>query len=669
LNVWVAHTTLDSNGVPIEPWDYRPVSNNTDYPSDVRITYMPSGTYADRVFITWSGDYPAAPADEGSWGQIAYSDPPYTSWTNQTVDINTGNQNYNIKRIIFLLCRETSQELIFVWEHLDYASLEDPNPKNVDTHCKISTDGGATWGSAFQVTPGGGDYHFFPNGCVDQNDVAWVFFYWRTSTGDDRDLCVRLYDGSWSAKTDIWDTTDNIQFPACISTAEGTADNRVYFVVTRDHGVNEIYKLHVGYTDGDYTSSSPPSIGDWIKKGPYASDASDSNYNRRQILNIVHTGDGYTWVPYGENDNPYDECNMWTFYSNDGFNTDTTTKLTRDAYTNGHQMTDTLTIGGTSRVYEVYHSNKEISLKVNYDIYLAIYKQGWESDPDTIGPITTEAAVNYNNVSAGDNIRLTANHNDVQTGYSTVATAEYFWDSDPGEGSGYSMDAAGSTFDTQTEASINSSVSTSGLSEGWHTLYVRGKDSGGYWGGTDSIDVYIKSSGTVTFNVDLVAGLNLISMPLNVSGLFDAQDLIDLINADGGGAVSVSRWLAATGVWDTFNDGGASPFGIEVWEGYFINCNKASTWNACGKLQESIPVDLVAGLTLIGTSMDMGVDYDAQDLINDINADGGNAQAVSRWLAATGVWDTFNDGGASPFIIDRGAGYFVNNAMASTWTP
>jgi hypothetical protein len=185
------------------------------------------------------------------------------------------------------------------------------------------------------------------------------------------------------------------------------------------------------------------------------------------------------------------------------------------------------------------------------------------------------------------------------------------------------------------------------------------------------------------FKIEFVAGLNLISMPLNVTdpdvAPFDAQDLIDLINGDGGGALSVSRWLAATGVWDTFNDGSASPFEINAWEGYFINCNIASTWNATGKPKESEPVDLVAGLTLIGISKDLkdptasepsgNPYYSAQDIVNEINADGGSAQAVSRWIAATGTWDTFNDGGASPFRVERGVGYFVNNDAASTWTP
>jgi len=185
------------------------------------------------------------------------------------------------------------------------------------------------------------------------------------------------------------------------------------------------------------------------------------------------------------------------------------------------------------------------------------------------------------------------------------------------------------------------------------------------------------------FKIELVAGLNLISMPLNVTdpdaAPFDAQDLIDLINGDGGGAVSVSRLLVATGVWDTFNDGGASPFEIKVWEGYFINCNIASTWNATGKATESRTVHLGAGFNLIGIAKDLkdptpvkpsgNPCYSAQDLINDINADGGNCIAVYRY--SKGIGQGFNDGDPESFDFEvkRGSGYFVHCNQKSDWTP
>jgi len=300
------------------------------------------------------------------------------------------------------------------------------------------------------------------------------------------------------------------------------------------------------------------------------------------------------------------------------------------------------------------------------------------SGGDTTGPMVWAGSVTVqpNPIYDTNTTWFNATIDDFTKGNSSIHSttpAEFFIDSIPVDhnGTGTSMNLVSSPTSPTEDVAWNG---TPTWGEGAHTVYVHGQDEHGNWGTSFESSEYTQiGGGKQIVKIDLVAGLNLISMPLDVddpdAAPFDAQDLIDLINGDGGGAVSVSRWLAATGVWDTFNDLGASPFEIKTWEGYFINCNIASTWNATGQLEGSQPVDLVAGLTLIGISKDMGASYNAQDLINDINADGGSAQAISRWLAATGVWDTFNDLGASPFIIERGAGYFVNNAVASTWTP
>jgi len=116
--------------------------------------------------------------------------------------------------------------LLWVWEHLDYATLPG-NPTRVQTHVTISADGGATWAvptRVFPVTTTETNFYFFPHGAVDQNDVAWVFAYFRTPTGNNRDLALRLYDGIWSATAPVvFNTADNIQWPAVLSTADAGA--------------------------------------------------------------------------------------------------------------------------------------------------------------------------------------------------------------------------------------------------------------------------------------------------------------------------------------------------------------------------------------------------------------------------------------------------------------
>lgn len=65
---------------------------------------------------------------------------------------------------------------------------------------------------------------------------------------------------------------------------------------------------------------------------------------------------------------------------------------------------------------------------------------------------------------------------------SDIAGAEYFFDNDPGEGSGISLPAADGDFDSPEESVDLSEIDTSFLTIGNHTLYVRFKSADGLWG-------------------------------------------------------------------------------------------------------------------------------------------------------------------------------------------
>jgi hypothetical protein len=141
-NVWMAHTTLDENGAPQEPWSHQSISNLNDLPKDLRLNYFRTGAYEGRVIVTWTGYDPAwgdQQMDFGSWGRIAHSDPPYDTWNVVTIDRNSGEQATNAKRVNFNLIRETTQEIIFVFEYLGSSSSEDP-PSIVQTWYSVSTD-------------------------------------------------------------------------------------------------------------------------------------------------------------------------------------------------------------------------------------------------------------------------------------------------------------------------------------------------------------------------------------------------------------------------------------------------------------------------------------------------------------------------------------------------
>lgn len=59
---------------------------------------------------------------------------------------------------------------------------------------------------------------------------------------------------------------------------------------------------------------------------------------------------------------------------------------------------------------------------------------------------------------------------------SAINRIEYFWDADPGYGNGIALPFSGGD-----EATVNTSISASGLTGGMHMLYVRARDDSGKW--------------------------------------------------------------------------------------------------------------------------------------------------------------------------------------------
>ncbi len=528
VNVWVAHTTLDNSGMPILPFQQASVSSANDQPNDLRLLRIPSGTYQDRVVITWTGTDPnVTNQDLASYGRMAWADPPYSTWNLVILETNRGSSTQNVARVSFPLFRRAgggAGELIWVWEHLDYLTPGQGNPTRVQSHAIISTTGGVTWGAPILVlprTPTETNFYFFPHGTVDQNDVVWIFAYFRTPTGNDRDLAVRLYDGAWSGTAPvIWNTVDNIQWPFVLSTAEGAFGNRVYVAVTRDNLAVDL-KLWMVYIDGTATpwsSSNVPRAAPFIDNcgpgcaisldfagpfGPFGLSASNANYNRRPILNLVETVEGathYVWLPYMENNNPYGTPNLWTFYGQAGDWSSGSlllTKVTADGYAKGHQMTDTLTTSGLARLYEVYHSSRTPMTSVNYNIYLAIYSRNWETAADTVGPVTTGPASvpSLVDLAVTTSMRISANVNDMSTGNSTIAGAEFFFDTLGAPGTGRALVASDGTFDSSTEGvQILAGVPPAWISPSCHAIYIRGQDAPGNWGEAAATQVCIEGT-------------------------------------------------------------------------------------------------------------------------------------------------------------------------------
>jgi carboxypeptidase T len=119
------------------------------------------------------------------------------------------------------------------------------------------------------------------------------------------------------------------------------------------------------------------------------------------------------------------------------------------------------------------------------------------------GPDAINLALNSSLVPAGSPVTLSGTVNDTRYNNSNgteptqaVAAAEYYVDVPPWQGGAVAqpMAAADGSFNSSIE-NVQATVDTSGWSEGWHTLFVRGKDVNNNWGAFSALFVTISAAG------------------------------------------------------------------------------------------------------------------------------------------------------------------------------
>ncbi len=109
---------------------------------------------------------------------------------------------------------------------------------------------------------------------------------------------------------------------------------------------------------------------------------------------------------------------------------------------------------------------------------------------------------------------------------------EYYIDTDPGTGAGTRLSATDGAFDTGTELVELSAVDTSGLDEGWHTLYVRCLDARGYWGDPERFEFYMDYTAPVV-DITSPVGCTPDSTPLLTCTVTDARPTTEVVAVDG----------------------------------------------------------------------------------------------------------------------------------------
>ncbi|MCK4757769.1 MAG: S8 family serine peptidase, partial [Thermoplasmata archaeon] len=516
--VFVSHTTDDLT-TGTATWTHSQVSTQADVPEDIRITHMPGGTYQDRVFISWHGWDPSDFTDWGGyWAYSAWADPPYTTWNPVKAASNSDNPAYDDDwRDTMVCCRESTDEVIMIIESIYYLG---GSFAGFGTFAKTSTDGGATWGGFIQISPADGNMYYRPNAFVDKLDNVVVYFYYRSIVELERDLYFIYYDGSWNPGV-IVDTTDNCMFPVGTATSEGASSNRWYCFFTRSVGTTNTQR------DGWIMYSDDLGASWSALNGPLGTDISDVDYGFCPILDIDATEEGgttYIWSQYLEKTTTFDFHNIDNPVSDDGFTSWGFQNVTQDSYSKGHQSGDSL----GEYMYQTYHSYSKDLETGNMDVWLRVYKANWESEIDVWGPQTLAVSVNPNPAGQGWPIEITANINDISTGYSDIAAAEWCEGTVP-SWPGTLMSPYDGTFDNPTEGVI-ATGDTTGWSFGEHTIWVRGQDSEGNWGEPafvtiEILDITMAPDVTLTYpNTVGIIESGTITIAWNA---IDAEDLLD----------------------------------------------------------------------------------------------------------------------------------------------
>ncbi|HEY7589436.1 MAG TPA: hypothetical protein VH723_00445 [Candidatus Limnocylindrales bacterium] len=112
---------------------------------------------------------------------------------------------------------------------------------------------------------------------------------------------------------------------------------------------------------------------------------------------------------------------------------------------------------------------------------------------DQTGPETTSLAVDPSPTGGAAFVTVSGTASDASRGGSTIASSEWFIETDPGEGLAAPLAATDLAFDEVTEA-VSTTIDVSGLGVGTHTLTVRSRDAAGNWGPESTVDFAVSEA-------------------------------------------------------------------------------------------------------------------------------------------------------------------------------
>ena len=161
--------------------------------------------------------------------------------------------------------------------------------------------------------------------------------------------------------------------------------------------------------------------------------------------------------------------------------------------------------------------------------------------------------------------------------------------------------------------------------------------------------------GEETFTKDLVAGWNLVSLPLTP---WD-NSTSSVLSSMSGKYDAVYSYNAATKQFEDVTSGTMDP-GV----GYFVHVTSADTWTYTGMAKTSMSVPLEQGLNMVGW---LNCSKSISDGLSSID---GNYYYVARWNAAEQKFETYNPVAPTGFNdfadMERGEGYFISMKTGDT---
>jgi predicted Rdx family selenoprotein len=118
-------------------------------------------------------------------------------------------------------------------------------------------------------------------------------------------------------------------------------------------------------------------------------------------------------------------------------------------------------------------------------------------EPDLTGPVTSSVSIVPTPTKTAPTV--SAQVSDSTTGANNVTAAEYFIDVAGSPGTGTAMNATDASFNSPTE-NVTKVLGTDfgPLSDGQHTVYIRGRDAGGNWGAVNSANFVKDTTGPTT---------------------------------------------------------------------------------------------------------------------------------------------------------------------------